>query len=118
MKKFTLSILTTVIAFSPLSAFAQDFQTSIQQNTNSGAALGVDNLIYQDATQNHNVPAPAATQNEELAASGDGSTDTPHEVSNYYDPSYGGSSATTDSNGCTFFSAAGAPTISSCDPNW
>ena len=51
MKKFTLSLLTTVVALSPLSAFAQDAQTSIQNNTNSAAAVGVDNLIHQNATQ-------------------------------------------------------------------
>ena len=51
MKKSTLSLLTAVIAFSPLSAFAQDAQTSIQQNTNSAAAVGVGNLIHQNATQ-------------------------------------------------------------------
>ena len=51
MKKFTLSLLTTVVALSPLSAFAQDAQTSIQNNTNSAAAVGVGNLIHQNATQ-------------------------------------------------------------------
>ena len=49
--KTTLSLLTAVIAFSPLAAFAQDAQTSIQQNSNSAAAVGVGNLIHQDATQ-------------------------------------------------------------------
>ena len=49
--KTTLSLLTAVIAFSPLAAFAQDAQTSIQQNTNSAAAVGVGNLIDQNATQ-------------------------------------------------------------------
>ena len=51
MKKSTLSILTAVIAFSPLAAFAQDAQTSIQQNTNSAAAVGTGNLIHQNADQ-------------------------------------------------------------------
>ena len=51
MKKSTLALLTTVIAFAPLSAFAQDVQTSIQDNTNSAAAVGVGNFIRQDATQ-------------------------------------------------------------------
>ena len=51
MKKFTLSLLTTVVALSPLSAFAQDAQTSIQNNTNSAATVGVGNLIHQNATQ-------------------------------------------------------------------
>jgi hypothetical protein len=53
MKKTTLSILTAVIAFSPLTAFAQDAQTSIQSNTNSAAAVGDANLILQNANQNN-----------------------------------------------------------------
>jgi hypothetical protein len=53
MKKSTLSILTAVIAFSPLTAFAQDAQTSIQSNTNSAAAVGDANLILQNANQNN-----------------------------------------------------------------
>ena len=51
MKKTTLSLLTAVIAFSPLAAFAQDAQTSIQNNGNSAAAVGVGNYIDQNATQ-------------------------------------------------------------------
>ncbi|MEL6462163.1 MAG: hypothetical protein AAFN00_14120 [Cyanobacteria bacterium J06558_2] len=51
MKKSTLALLTTVIAFSPLAAFAQDSQTSIQQNSNSAAAVGTANFIQQDAVQ-------------------------------------------------------------------
>ena len=51
MKKSTLALLTTVIAFSPLAAFAQDSSTSIQDNTNSAAAVGTANYIDQDATQ-------------------------------------------------------------------
>ncbi len=51
MKKVTLSILTAAIAFSPLTAFAQDAQTSIQSNTNSAAAVGDANLILQNANQ-------------------------------------------------------------------
>ena len=51
MKKSTLSLLTAVIAFSPLAAFAQDAQTSIQHNTNSAAAVGTGNLIHQNADQ-------------------------------------------------------------------
>ncbi|MEM7592077.1 MAG: hypothetical protein AAF383_11270 [Cyanobacteria bacterium P01_A01_bin.83] len=50
MKK-SIALLTTVIAFSPLTAFAQDTQTSIQDNTNSAAAVGNVNYIDQDATQ-------------------------------------------------------------------
>jgi hypothetical protein len=53
MKKATLSILTAAIAFSPLTAFAQDAQTSIQSNTNSAAAVGDANLILQNANQNN-----------------------------------------------------------------
>ncbi|MGL4881384.1 MAG: hypothetical protein ACRC8K_09990 [Waterburya sp.] len=52
MKKSTLAILTTVIAFSPLTAFAQDAQTSIQSNTNSAAAVGTGNFINQSTHQN------------------------------------------------------------------
>ena len=51
MKKSTLGILTAVIAFSPLTAFAQDAQTSIQNNTNSAAAVGNGNFIHQNADQ-------------------------------------------------------------------
>ena len=51
MKKSTLALLTTVIAFAPLSAFAQGVQTNIQDNTNSAAAVGTANYIDQDATQ-------------------------------------------------------------------
>ena len=69
MKKTTLSILTTVIALSPLTAFAQqlgstssrnpsvtqaqDAQTSIQTNTNSAAAVGDVNLVLQDTDQSN-----------------------------------------------------------------
>jgi hypothetical protein len=52
MKKSTLGILTAIIAFAPLTAFAQDAQTSIQSNTNSAAAVGSGNFIHQNATQN------------------------------------------------------------------
>ena len=67
MKKSTLALLTTIIAFAPLTAFAQqldstrsgnptvaqaqDTQTSIQNNTNSAAAVGDANFIQQDAIQ-------------------------------------------------------------------
>ena len=51
MKKSTLAILTTVIAFAPLAAFAQDTQTSIQTNSNSAAAVGTGNLVIQNADQ-------------------------------------------------------------------
>ena len=51
MKKSTLAILTSVIAFSPLTAFAQDVQTSVQGNTNSAAAVGDANLVLQNADQ-------------------------------------------------------------------
>jgi hypothetical protein len=53
MKKSTLGILTAIIAFAPLTAFAQDAQTSIQSNTNSAAAVGDANLILQNANQNN-----------------------------------------------------------------
>jgi hypothetical protein len=51
MKKFTLTIFTTAIALFPLTAFAQDAQTSIQTNGNSAAAVGDANLILQNADQ-------------------------------------------------------------------
>ena len=50
MKK-SIALLTTVIAFAPLTAFAQDSSTSIQNNINSAAAVGTANYIDQDATQ-------------------------------------------------------------------
>ena len=54
MKKSALGILTTVIALAPLTAFAQDAQTSIQNNANSAAAVGEANLILQNGDQlNH-----------------------------------------------------------------
>jgi hypothetical protein len=52
MKKSTLGILTAIIAFAPLTAFAQDTQTNIQSNTNSAAAVGSGNFINQSTTQN------------------------------------------------------------------
>ncbi len=52
MKKSTLGILTAIIAFAPLTAFAQDAQTSIQNNTNSAAAIGTGNFIHQNTDQN------------------------------------------------------------------
>jgi hypothetical protein len=51
MKKSTLGILTAIIAFAPLTAFAQDAQTSIQNNTNSAAAVGTNNFIHQSTDQ-------------------------------------------------------------------
>jgi hypothetical protein len=52
MKKSTLAILTAIITFAPLTAFAQDAQTSIQNNTNSAAAVGTNNFIHQNTDQN------------------------------------------------------------------
>ncbi|WP_019503164.1 hypothetical protein [Pleurocapsa sp. PCC 7319] len=51
MKKSTLAILTAVIAFAPLTAFAQDTQNSAQIGGNSAAAVGYGNYIDQDAHQ-------------------------------------------------------------------
>jgi hypothetical protein len=52
MKSSKLGLLATVaILFTPVAAFAQDAQTSVQSNTNSAAAIGTGNLIYQDANQ-------------------------------------------------------------------
>lgn len=61
------TILTTVIALSPLTAFAQDIQqlgstrlgnptvvqgqTSIQNNSNLSAAVGTGNLVIQNTNQ-------------------------------------------------------------------
>jgi hypothetical protein len=54
MKKSTFGIIATIaLAFSPLAAFAQDAQTSVQNNTNSAAAVGDANLILQNAAQNN-----------------------------------------------------------------
>ncbi len=52
MKKSTFGILATVaLALSPVAAFAQDAQTSVQTNSNSAAAVGDYNAIIQDANQ-------------------------------------------------------------------
>ncbi len=52
MKKSTFGILATIaLAFSPVAAFAQDSQTSVQTNSNSAAAVGDYNAIVQDANQ-------------------------------------------------------------------
>jgi hypothetical protein len=53
MKKSTFGILATLaLTLAPVAAFAQDAQTSIQNNTNSASAVGDANLILQNATQN------------------------------------------------------------------
>ena len=51
MKKSTLALLTSLIAFAPLTAFAGETQTSIQNNANSALGSGTNNVILQDATQ-------------------------------------------------------------------
>jgi hypothetical protein len=52
MKKSTFGILATIaLAFSPVAAFAQDAQTSVQSNTNSAAAVGHGNAVIQNADQ-------------------------------------------------------------------
>ena len=52
MKTSKLSLLATVaILFTPVAAFAQDSQVSVQNNSNSAAAVGTGNFIYQDTTQ-------------------------------------------------------------------
>ncbi len=51
MKKSTLGILTAVIALSPLTAMAQDAQTSIQTNSNAASAVGSGNLVIQNTDQ-------------------------------------------------------------------
>ncbi len=55
MKKSTFGILATVaLAFTPVAAFAQDAQTSVQTNSNSAAAVGYGNTILQNADQYSN----------------------------------------------------------------
>ena len=52
MKTSKLGLLATVaILFTPVAAFAQDSQMSVQGNHNSAAAVGYDNSIYQNADQ-------------------------------------------------------------------
>ena len=52
MKKSTFGILATVaLALTPVAAFAQDSQTSVQTNHNSAAAVGHGNAILQNADQ-------------------------------------------------------------------
>ena len=55
MKKSTFGILATVaLAFTPVAAFAQDAQTSVQTNSNSAAAVGYGNTILQNTDQYSN----------------------------------------------------------------
>ena len=55
MKASKLGILATVaVLFTPVAAFAQDSQVSVQGNSNSATAVGYGNTIYQDATQASN----------------------------------------------------------------
>lgn len=51
MKKSILGIITAAIALSPLTALAQDAQTSIQNNSNSATAVGTNNLVIQNTDQ-------------------------------------------------------------------
>jgi hypothetical protein len=52
MKSSKLGLIATVaILFTPVAAFAQDAQTSVQSNSNSAAAIGTGNVILQDANQ-------------------------------------------------------------------
>ncbi len=52
MKTSKLGILATVaVLFTPVAAFANDSQVSVQNNSNSAAAVGTGNFIYQDSTQ-------------------------------------------------------------------
>ncbi|MEM9509050.1 MAG: hypothetical protein AAGA16_15435 [Cyanobacteria bacterium P01_E01_bin.35] len=77
MKKSTLALLTTVIAFTPFAAFAQA-QTSIQNNTNSAAVVGNGNFIRQNATQTsiqdqldlggYGIPSPDAQTSVQINA--------------------------------------------------
>ena len=53
MKKSTFGILATIaLAFTPVAAFAQNSQTSVQTNSNSAVAEGNYNTVIQDAYQN------------------------------------------------------------------
>ncbi len=55
MKASKLTLLATVaVLFTPIAAFAQDSQVSVQGNSNSAAAVGHGNTIIQDATQASN----------------------------------------------------------------
>ena len=55
MKKSTFGILATVaLALTPVAAFAQDAQTSVQTNSNSATAAGYGNTILQNADQYSN----------------------------------------------------------------
>ncbi len=55
MKSSKLTILATVaVLFTPVAAFANDSQVSVQGNHNSAAAVGNGNLVIQDATQLNN----------------------------------------------------------------
>ena len=55
MKKSTFGILATIaLALSPVAAFAQDAQTSVQGNSNSAAAVGSGNTVLQNADQYSN----------------------------------------------------------------
>ncbi len=52
MKTSKLSLLATIaVLFTPVAAFAQDSQVSVQGNHNSAAAVGYGNSIYQNAAQ-------------------------------------------------------------------
>jgi hypothetical protein len=52
MKSSKLGLLATVaILFTPVAAFAQDSQVSVQGNQNSAAAVGTGNVILQDTNQ-------------------------------------------------------------------
>lgn len=123
MKSSKLGLLATVaVFFTPVAAFAQDSQESLQINNSAGSAAGYGNVIYQDTTQNHNVPMPIDAEyggDTYGDAQGGNGSETPHVVDNVYDSSYGGASSTTDSDGCTYFTDySSGLSINSCDPNW
>ena len=50
MKK-SLLIATAAIVFCPLTAFAQNAQTNVQNSSNSAAAVGTGNYIQQNTLQ-------------------------------------------------------------------
>lgn len=50
MKK-SLGLIAIALAFSPVAAFAQDSSVTIQDSTNSAAAVGVGNTVLQNTQQ-------------------------------------------------------------------
>lgn len=51
MKKSLSLIATITLVLAPVTAFAQNAQVSIQESSNSAAAVGTNNLIMQNNSQ-------------------------------------------------------------------